>query len=74
MRNERSMQGQIDNNFKYHAPDGEQIETYNQLRDAAKGLAERIDEAVPMSREKSLAMTKLEEAVMWANAGIARNS
>lgn len=25
------------------------------------------------SREKSLAMTKLEEAVMWANAGIARN-
>ena len=26
-----------------------------------------------LMREKSLAMTKLEEAVMWANASIARN-
>ncbi|WP_459213736.1 Acb2/Tad1 domain-containing protein [Paenibacillus macerans] len=28
---------------------------------------------VPNSREKSLAMTKLEQSVFWANAGIARN-
>lgn len=27
----------------------------------------------PNSREKSLAMTKLEECVMWANVSIARN-
>jgi len=48
------------------------------LRDKAKEFAYMIDELVPDSREKSLAMTKLEDNgiyadVMWANAGIARN-
>jgi hypothetical protein len=33
-----------------------------------------LNELVPDSREKSLAITHLEEAVMWANAGIARES
>jgi hypothetical protein len=28
---------------------------------------------VPAGRELSLALTKLEEAMMWANDGIARN-
>ena len=31
-----------------------------------------VDEC-PDSRELSVALTKLEEAVMWANAAIARN-
>ena len=39
----------------------------------AKLLAAYIDEKCPDSWEKSLAMTKLEECVMWANASIARN-
>lgn len=30
-------------------------------------------EVIPNSREKSLAVTKLEEVVMWANKGISRN-
>lgn len=33
----------------------------------------KIDPLCPSSRERSLAMTKLEEAVMWANSAIARN-
>ncbi|WP_423802993.1 DUF7681 family protein [Paenibacillus pseudetheri] len=32
-----------------------------------------IDEKVPNSREKASALTKVEEAVFWANAGVARN-
>ena len=32
-----------------------------------------IKNNVPDGREKSLAMTKLEECCMWANAGIARS-
>lgn len=64
---------QIENNFKYHAPKEGQIEKYTALREKAKDLALLIDEQCPNSREKSLALTKLEEAVMWVNASIARN-
>ena len=47
---------------------------YQQIRDYAYGLAILFNEFVPESREKSLALTHLEECVMWANAGIARHS
>lgn len=67
------MNNQIENNFMYHAPKEGQAEKYNQLRSKAKELAYLIDELCPNSREKSLATTKLEESVMWANASIARN-
>jgi len=63
----------IENAFTYHAPKEGQPEKYACIRARAKALAYLIEESVPDSREKSLAMTKLEEAVMWANAGIARN-
>lgn len=63
----------IENNFKYHAPKDGQAEKYQELRSKAKELAYMINELCPDSREKSLAMTKLEESVMWANASIARN-
>lgn len=63
----------IENAFDYHPPKGRQPEMYARIRNRAKALAYVIEGAVPDSREKSLAMTKLEEAVMWANAGIARN-
>lgn len=64
---------QIHNNFSYHAPDQRQTVKYAQLRAEAKALAFIINGFCPESREKSLAMTKLEEAIMWANASIARN-
>lgn len=67
------MNPQIENNFKYHAPKEGQPEKYTAIREKAKELAYLIEQEVPNSREKSLAMTKLEEAVMWANAGVARN-
>lgn len=63
----------IEKNFTYHAPKGDQISRYTEIRQNAKLTAELIDHLCPDSREKSLAMTKLEEAVMWANAAIARN-
>ena len=67
------IQTQIDNNFSYHAPKPGQPEKYEIIRSTAKCLAELVNEACPESREKSLALTKLEESVMWANASIARN-
>ena len=58
--------------FTYHPPKDDQPERYQKIRDAAHDFADLIEAACPESREKSLAMTNLEEAVMWANAAIAR--
>ena len=63
----------IANRFTYHAPKGDQAERYETMRTQAMHLANLIDSYCPDSREKSLAWTKLEESVMWANASIARN-
>jgi len=63
----------IEHTFTYHAPKGDQTRRYAGLRDEAKMLAFLIEAYVPNSREKSLALTKLEECIMHANSGIARN-
>lgn len=63
----------VENNFSYHEPKPGQNEKYAAIREKAKELAHLINMTVPESREQSLAMTKLEECTMWANAGIARN-
>lgn len=67
------MNSKIEKAFTYHSPKFGQPEKYAAIRAQAKSFAYLIDGMVPDSREKSLAMTKLEECVMWANAGIARN-
>ena len=67
------MNQQIKNAFTYHPPKPGQPERYQHLRDDGKYLAESIDDNCPESREKALALTKVEEAIMWANAAIARN-
>ena len=68
------MNDRIEKTFTYHPPKPGQPEVYGKIRDKAKELAYLIDEVVPASREQSLAMTKLEECVMHANAGVSRNS
>ena len=67
------MDPKIENAFTYHAPKEGQPAKYQAIREKAKELAYMINTLVSDSREKSLAMTKLEECSMWANAGIARN-
>lgn len=64
---------QIENNFKYHSPKDDQPERYPILRDAGKDLAYKIITLTPPSREQSLALTNLEQAIFWANAAVARN-
>lgn len=61
------------NNFTYHRPVEDQPGRYEYIRDNAGSLAEALNRLCPPSRELSLAMTKLEEVVFWANAAIARN-
>jgi hypothetical protein len=64
---------ELKNRFTYHAPKDDQVLRYTNIRNACKDLAYVIELKCPDSREKSLAMTKLEEVSMWANASIARN-
>jgi hypothetical protein len=63
----------IENVFQYHAPHGDQQERYVALREKAKELASLIQATTPESREQSVALTNLQQAVMWANAAIAIN-
>jgi hypothetical protein len=63
----------IQKNFTYHAPKEGQPERYTKIRDQAKELAILFEQLCPESSERAIATRKLEEAVMWANASIARN-
>lgn len=63
----------LTNRFIHHAPKGDQAERYAQLRSECLVIAIGFCEACPPSRELSLALTHLEEAMMFANAAIARN-
>lgn len=63
----------LENNFTYHAPKNDQQQRYVELREQLKTTAYLIVSTTPPSREQSLALTALEEAMMWANASIARN-
>lgn len=63
----------VNNIFTYHRPFGNQPERYEKLRNKAKELATMIMESCPESREKSLALTNLQQTIMWANASIAIN-
>lgn len=64
---------QIERAFTYHPPKAGQPERYAMLRDGVKQIALMMKGTCPPSRELSLALTKLEEAVMWANAAISRH-
>lgn len=63
----------IENDFTYHAPKEGQPAKYEAIREKAKEMAYLVAGLVPDSEERNIALTKLEECVMWANAGIARN-
>lgn len=63
----------IENRFTYHPPAGEQEAfAHNQIRGFCGELATHLNYALPEGREKSLAITKLEEVMFWANASLAR--
>ena len=64
---------ELHNRFTYHPPKDGQPEIYEDIRNRARNYALYLSQFCPESRELSLAITKLEECVFWANAAIARN-
>lgn len=59
--------------FTYHPPKDDQVERYEIIRQRALDFARTLVEMCPPSRELSEAVGRVEEAVMYANASIARN-
>jgi hypothetical protein len=68
----RAVRKDVLGRFTYHPPIGDQPARYEELRDIALGYAITICQLCPENRERSLALTHLEQAVMYANAAIAR--
>ena len=63
----------IDKRFKSHEMSDEDKHKSEKTSDAIRSLAETIVIYCPESREKSLALTHLEECMFWTNASLARN-
>jgi hypothetical protein len=65
---------ELQHRFQFHpADDQNTIQEHEKVRNACLEAASRIIEATGSeTREQSLAVTKLEEAMFWANAAIGR--
>ena len=65
-----SLQGHAPKNpFDYHKPSDNQIEQIAIVRENCKDL-NTVLLSLPASRERSIAITKLEETCMWSTKGI----
>ena len=63
----------LDNVFTYHTPKNDQLKRYEEIRSKGKELAKLMMENCSSGRERSLALTALQQSTMWANASIAIN-
>ena len=61
------------NPFEYQKASPEQSAKIQKVMAAAKAFYEVL-QTLPPARETSLAITKLEEAAMWANKSVAFNA
>lgn len=67
------MNEDLANRFMYHAPNDDAKARHEKVREILGACASAMSQLMPPTRELSLVHTKLEEAMFWANAGIARN-
>lgn len=64
---------QVRDRFAYHPATSETALLHDAVRTACTELAVVLNERLPAARETSLALTALQETMMWANASIAIN-
>lgn len=70
---EKPTDAQLQNRFMHHSPKESQGERYAQIRRACLNLAIFIRDITPLSPEQTRAINAVDEAMMLANAAIARN-
>ena len=64
---------ELSKRFTKHLLTPQKEAKFKDLHDRGFELANHINDVCPESREKSLALTHLEQAIMWASAAIARH-
>jgi len=62
---------EIDRRFTYSKPDAERAVLHEQVTERTRNLAHWLNDVLPEGREKSLAITHLEDVRMRANQAIA---
>ncbi|MFE0877303.1 hypothetical protein ACFW4X_21010 [Streptomyces smyrnaeus] len=63
----------IEHRFAFHAATtDEKRDAHTSVRQTCRRAADHINDLCPDGREKSLAIARLEEAMFWANAALAR--
>jgi len=65
------MSDDILHRYDFHPGTPTTVPLHGEIRDDAKAFAAKILELVPAGRHQALALTAVQEAMMWANAGIA---
>ena len=73
---QRRLLTRITNDFRSHFvhPESSSYQAMDAIRDLTKVVAEELVKLCPDGRELSTALTKLEEAMFWANAAVARRA
>ncbi len=61
----------IDRWFSYHAPNDGQLAQYMAIRSAARKFAQALADNAPDCADRTVAIRKVREAVMNANAAVA---
>lgn len=67
-----AMHREVDVQFTYHPPRPEQVVIYEAVREMGGDMMAWMIDNVPAGPELANAIARLNEAVFWANAGIAR--
>lgn len=63
----------VENRFGFHPATEDTKDKHTEIRTEFIEFTSLLLSIVPEGREQSLMVTALEEASMWANAGVARN-
>lgn len=65
---------EVSERFAHHAPSSDHIiEAHQTVRETFTQVAVLLNDNLAEGREKSAALTALQEAAMWANASVAIN-